>query len=73
MGETSSRIGDIYEGLLGAELREQTGRLVLVNQNGENHRHGIFYTPDWIVRYLLRESLQPLIDEIRRVRQTVSH
>ena len=58
------QLGDIYEGLLGAVLREQTGRLVLVNQNGENHRHGIFYTPDWIVRYLLRESLQPLVDEI---------
>ncbi|MGD0651019.1 MAG: hypothetical protein ABSA97_07750 [Verrucomicrobiia bacterium] len=63
------QLGDIYEGLLGAELREQTGRLVLVNQNGENHRHGIFYTPDWIVRYLLRESLQPLIDEIHASRE----
>ena len=63
------QLGDIYEGLLGAVLREQTGRLVLVNQNGENHRHGIFYTPDWIVRYLLRESLQPLINEIDSSRE----
>jgi hypothetical protein len=59
------QLGDIYEGLLGAVLEvNDKGRLELRNANGENHRHGIIYTPDWIVRYLLRESLQPLIDAI---------
>ncbi len=59
------QLGDIYEGLLGAILEvNDKGRLELRNENGENHRHGIFYTPDWIVRYLLRESLSPLIAEI---------
>lgn len=59
------QLGDIYEGLLGAQLAaNNTGRLELRNQNGENHRHGIFYTPDWIVRYLLRETVQPLLDEL---------
>lgn len=60
------QLGDIYEGLLGAVLEvNDKGRLELRNANGENHRHGIIYTPDWIVCYLLRESLQPLIDEIK--------
>src|SRR5206468_901028 len=36
----------------------------LRNEKGQNHRQGIYYTPDWIVRYLLRETLQPLLDEI---------
>jgi len=58
------QLGDIYEGLLGAHLADEDGRLALKNQNGQNHRHGIFYTPDWIVRYLLRETLLPLLDEI---------
>ena len=59
------QLGDIYEGLLGAQLAaNNAGRLELRNQNGENHRHGIFYTPDWVVRYLLRETVQPLLDEI---------
>ncbi|MCU0772344.1 MAG: Eco57I restriction-modification methylase domain-containing protein [Verrucomicrobia bacterium] len=59
------QLGDIYEGLLGAQLApNNAGRLELRNQNGENHRHGIFYTPDWIVRYLLRETVQPLLDDI---------
>jgi type I restriction-modification system DNA methylase subunit len=58
------QLGDIYEGLLGAHLADDNGRLALRNENGQNHRHGIFYTPDWIVRYLLRETLLPLLDEI---------
>lgn len=59
------QLGDIYEGLLGANLEVgDRNRLELRNKNGENHRHGIFYTPDWVVRYLVREALQPLIDEI---------
>jgi hypothetical protein len=59
------QLGDIYEGLLGAilEVNDKT-RLELRNANGENHRHGIFYTPDWVVRYFIREALQPLIVEI---------
>lgn len=61
------QLGDIYEGLLGAILEvNDKARLELLNANGENHRHGIFYTPDWVVRYFIREALQPLIDEIEK-------
>ena len=61
------QLGDIYEGLLGADLAGgDRNRLELRNDNGENHRHGIFYTPDWVVRYFIREALQPLIDEIEK-------
>ncbi len=61
------QLGDIYEGLLGAILEfNDKGRLELRNPNGENHRHGIFYTPDWVVRYFIREALQPLIDAIEK-------
>ncbi len=59
------QLGDIYEGLLGAHfVRVESGRLELRNQNGENHRHGIFYTPDWIVQFLIRETLSPILDGI---------
>jgi hypothetical protein len=60
------QLGDIYEGLLGAKLAESDGRLVMVASDGSNHRDGIYYTPDWIVRYLLRETVTPLVDEIER-------
>ncbi|MFH1629104.1 MAG: hypothetical protein ABIE47_10325, partial [Pseudomonadota bacterium] len=58
------QLGDIYEGLLGAHLAEENGQLVLKNEKGQNHRQGIFYTPDWVVKFLVRESLQPLIAEV---------
>jgi hypothetical protein len=60
------QLGDIYEGLLGAHFEKVDGRLELRNENGENHRSGIFYTPDWIVRYLLRETVAPLLDAVER-------
>lgn len=58
------QLGDIYEGLLGAHFERVGNRLELRNENDENHRHGIFYTPDWIVRFLVRETLNPLLDRI---------
>jgi hypothetical protein len=58
------QLGDIYEGLLGAHLAEENSRLVLKNEKGQNHRQGIFYTPDWVVEFLVRESLHPLISDI---------
>jgi len=58
------QLGDIYEGLLGAHLELENGRLALKNLAGKNHNDGIFYTPDWVVRYLVRETLQPLVDSI---------
>lgn len=60
------QLGDIYEGLLGGQLRRtgKGGAIQLTDENGENHRHGIFYTPDWVVTFLLRKTLDPLLDRI---------
>jgi type I restriction-modification system DNA methylase subunit len=59
------QLGDIYEGLLGGRLEMQLDKhLVLVGEQGQNRRSGIFYTPDWIVHYLVRETLEPLIKDI---------
>lgn len=60
------QLGDIYEGLLGGRLQKGEDRhLELVNERGLNQRQGIFYTPDWIVVYLIRETLDPLLDAIQ--------
>ncbi len=59
------QLGDIYEGLLGGRLVRERGRLRLKDESGEkNHRDGIIYTPDWIVEFLVRETLTPLLDEL---------
>ena len=63
------QLGDIYEGLLGAHFERHNTRLELRNQNGENHRHGIFYTPDWVVQFLIRETLTPQLAHNRAIRR----
>ena len=60
------QLGDIYEGLLGAHFEKANGRLELRNENGENHRHGIYYTPDWIVQFLVNETLTPLLGKMEQ-------
>jgi hypothetical protein len=67
------QLGDIYEGLLGGHLElSDDGHLALKNERGENQRHGIFYTPDWIVLYLVREALAPVLAEIDGRREVES-
>ena len=60
------QLGDIYEGLLGGQLRRDAkgGAIELVGENGANHRSGVYYTPDWVVQYLVRSTLDPLLDRI---------
>jgi hypothetical protein len=58
------QLGDIYEGLLGAHLEQRGDHLELLNERGQNQREGIFYTPDWVVLYLARAALRPLLDDI---------
>lgn len=61
------QLGDIYEGLLGGRLQlAEDGHLELLNERGSNQRQGIFYTPDWVVIFLIRETLNPLLEEIER-------
>lgn len=60
------QLGDIYEGLLGGRLKVDGHYLALVSNDGSNHREGIFYTPDWVVQYLVREALQPHMDAIQQ-------
>lgn len=58
------QLGDIYEGLLGGHLVREAGRLRLKDESGRNRREGIIYTPDWVVQFLVRETLQPLISAV---------
>ena len=60
------QLGDIYEGLLGAHFEREGGHLELRNQSGKNHREGIYYTPDWVVQFLIRETLTPQLAQIEQ-------
>ncbi len=60
-------LGTIYEGLLEYHLipteRTPDGfSTAIVNDKGERHRTGSYYTPDFVVQYIVEQTLRPLLD-----------
>ncbi|ESP88009.1 Eco57I restriction-modification methylase domain-containing protein [Candidatus Halobonum tyrrellensis] len=41
------------------------GELYVVNDEGERKATGAYYTPDYVVAYIVEETVDPLIDEIK--------
>ncbi|OAQ53468.1 type I restriction enzyme family protein [Natrinema mahii] len=41
------------------------GDLYVVNDEGERKATGAYYTPDYVVSYIVEETIDPLLDEIR--------
>lgn len=61
-------LGTIYEGLLEYHLEPlQDGgewSVDLLNDKGERKATGSYYTPDYIVKYIVEQTLQPVIDAV---------
>ena len=60
------QLGSIYEGLL--EYRvviedEATGHVYLENDKGERKATGSYYTPDYIVKYIVSHTLKPILEQ----------
>ncbi|WP_129629880.1 Eco57I restriction-modification methylase domain-containing protein [Candidatus Oscillochloris fontis] len=67
-------LGTIYEGLLEYHLvpveRGADGLSIeLVNAKGERHRTGSYYTPDFVVQYIVEQTLAPALDAALRGKQ----
>lgn len=59
------QLGSIYEGLLEHHFaRSAEGRLVLLNDKAERKATGTYYTPGYIVNYIVEHTLSPLVAEI---------
>ncbi len=69
------QLGSIYEGLLEHHLELSGKKLALVNDNekvnpgemvaiSKRKQSGSFYTPDYIVKYILNQTVRPLLDQI---------
>jgi len=59
-------LGTIYEGLLEfhlepPEIPEDHWTLLLVNAKGERKATGSYYTPDYIVKYMVEETIGPVL------------
>ena len=60
-------LGTIYEGLLEYHLEPVDSdpegfSIALVNDKGERHRTGSYYTPDFVVQYIIEQTLRPVLD-----------
>ncbi|MEW5872349.1 MAG: N-6 DNA methylase [Chloroflexota bacterium] len=58
-------LGAIYEGLLENRLRvldAVKGQVQLVNDKGERKATGSYYTPDYIVEYIVEHTLDPILE-----------
>lgn len=57
-------LGTVYEGLLEHKFSFDNGKVVLKNDKGERKATGAYYTPDYIVKYIIENTLTPILKEI---------
>jgi hypothetical protein len=57
------QLGSIYEGLLEHHLVLDDGDLDLQTDEGERKETGSYYTPHYVVEYIVEENLGPIVDE----------
>jgi len=60
------RLGSIYEGLLEWKIERINGEIKLVPTSEKRKETGSYYTPDWVVDYIIHETIDPLIAEIEK-------
>ncbi|BAZ83945.1 Eco57I restriction-modification methylase domain-containing protein [Dolichospermum compactum] len=60
------QLGSIYEGLLEYRVVIEdgnNGKVHLENDKGERKATGSYYTPDYIVKYIVSHTLKPILEE----------
>lgn len=58
------QLGSIYEGLLEFRLRfDDRGGVVVANDRAERKATGSYYTPDFVVKYIVERTLGPIVAE----------
>ncbi len=53
------RLGDVYQGMLGLELRRCASGALEVVEGGGRHRSGVHYTPSGVARRIVARALGP--------------
>lgn len=54
-------LGSLFEGLLEFDLIKKGKQVELLNTKGERKATGSYYTPDYLVDYIVEETLSPLV------------
>ncbi len=60
-------LGAVYESYLGHRLAKSKKGLTVAKDAGKRKEHGIYYTPSFIVDYIVKNALGPVLDNCRSV------
>ncbi|MBU1627893.1 N-6 DNA methylase, partial [bacterium] len=61
------QLGSIYEGLLEHHLELEGSHIELRGDRSDRKATGTYYTPDYIVQYIVDQTLQPLCEKIEKL------
>lgn len=62
-------LGSVYENYLGHRLSKSKKGLTLDKDAAKRKEHGIYYTPAFIVDYIVRHALGPVLDKCKSIDQ----
>ncbi len=64
---SADTLGSVYENYLGYKLSQSQKGLILHKDAGKRKEQGIYYTPPFIVDYIVRNALGPILDNCTSV------
>ena len=62
-------LGSVYENYLGHRLSKSRKGLTIDKDAAKRKEHGIYYTPAFIVDYIVRHALGPILDKCKTIDQ----
>ena len=62
---SSDVLGGVYENYLGYRLSKSKDGLTLSKDANKRKEHGIYYTPSFIVDYIVKNALTPVLDKCK--------
>jgi len=62
-------LGGVYENYLGYRLEKSRKGLSVSKDATKRKEHGIYYTPDFIVDYIVKNTLKPVLDKCTSINQ----
>lgn len=62
-------LGGVYENYLGYRLEKSRKGLSVSKDAKKRKEHGIYYTPDFIVEYIVKNTLKPVLDKCTSIGQ----
>lgn len=60
-------LGTVYENYLGYRLSQSKKKLSISKDAKKRKEHGIYYTPSFIVDYIVENALKPVLDKCRSI------